>query len=77
MGAFFMLKRRIRMIMFGEKTKMEEFAEMLDQVEEILGNLRAECLFAARQYDEAMRQIEELEADRLYLGAGLNGRGEW
>ena len=49
----------------GEVSHMMKVNEMLDQVDELFSELRLEYCDMANRYDEALRQIEELEADLI------------
>ena len=62
--------------MFGMETqkRADLIHEMLEQMETIYAELRLEYMDMAKKYDEAMRRIEELEADRICLEDVLAGR---
>ena len=55
------------MLAIKEESHLMKIKEKLEQMDDLLTDLRIDYLEMAQKYDEALQQIDDLEAEALFM----------
>ena len=55
------------MLAIKEESHLMKVKEKLEQMDDLLTDLRIDYLEMAQKYDEALQQIDDLEAEALFM----------